>query len=146
MRAYVFEDIDIGGGYTACIAVSDCDGLHVTDYMAVGPDGRFYTTSSEHACQDLCELWMREATKACTIQELHAEQMKRIRGRRALVDAVEKADGEPVRVRRHDAVLGAQTLALCNFYGPQRPRAVDSDHENATLDADWRDAIPGHGA
>mgnify|MGYP000081210586 FL=1 len=130
MRAYVFEDIDIGGGYSACIAVSDLDGLHVVDYMAVSADGRFFTNSSEHACQDLCELWVRTATENRTIQDLHAEQMRRIRGRRALTSAVE-------RTPEFDAALGGQTLAMLNYHSPHF--AVDMGETNDTLDADWKD-------
>lgn len=89
---YVFEDIDIGGGWTATIEVSDfgCDGVFVTKYMAVDDAMSDATSDHEHPAFQRCEAWLSE--NAGRIPELHVSHRRKRNGRRALARAVEHFD------------------------------------------------------
>jgi len=147
MRTYVFEDIDIGGGWRAMIAVSPnahSGKLFISGFMAFNErhdefdDIQSNTSDAYASC---CE-WL-DANRD-NIPALHAEQMKKIRGRRALVKDVEG----------YDPALGAQTrdVALrAVVHTDNRPMTVQdltanlfpqlacdgTNHDSP--DADWRD-------
>ena len=149
MRTYVFEDIDIGGGWRAMIAVgvNDANTAFVAGYMAFNELRNEYDdmASSDHAVEGkfpACLDWLN--ANRDNIPTLHAEQMKKIRGRRALVKAVEG----------YDPALGAQTrdVALRAVVHPDNrpmtvqeltaklfPELASDGTNNDSPDADWRD-------
>ena len=149
MKTYVFEDIDIGGGWRAMIAVSvnDANTAFVAGYMAFNESRNEYDDmgSSDHAVEGkfpACLDWLN--ANRDNIPTLHAEQIKKIRGRRALVKAVEG----------YDPALGAQTrdVALRAVVHPDNrpmtvqeltaklfPELASDGTNNDSPDADWRD-------
>ena len=150
MRTYVFEDIDIGGGWRAMIAVvvKDDNTAFVAGYMAFNESrNKFDDMAASDASVDYgkfpaCLDWVN--ANRDNIPTMHADQMKKIRGRRALVKAVEG----------YDPALGAQTrdVALRAVVHPDNrpmtvqeltaklfPQLAGDGTNNDSPDADWRD-------
>lgn len=144
MKTYVFEDIDIGGGWRAMIAVGERSGggFEATHFMAYDEAHEYACGSENRVMAEIVDKWVR--SNGSNIPVMHAEQMRKIRGRRALVQAVEG----------YDPVIGAQTrvVALRAVVHPDnRPMTVQeltsklfpelacdgTNHDSP--DADWRD-------
>jgi len=150
MMTYVFEDIDIGGGWRAMIAVgvNDANTAFVAGYMAFNEArNKFDDMAASDASVDYgkfpaCLDWLN--ANRDNIPALHAEQMKKIRGRRALVKAVEGFD-PVIGAQTRDVALRAvedenkRPLTVQQLAAKLFPEIVCDGTNNDSPDADWRD-------
>lgn len=152
MTTYVFEDIHIGGLWRAMIAVGKPRGderLQVVGFMAFNEaHSTFADMVSDvhggvrHGCLTACMEWL-DANRD-NIPALHAAQMRKIRGRRALVNAVENFD-PAIDSQARDIALRAVVRPSCEPMTVQElsaklfPNLVGDGTNNDSPDADWRD-------
>ncbi len=144
MRTYVFEDIDIGGGWRAMIAVGERSGggFEATYFMAYDEAHEYACRSENRVMAEIVDKWVR--SNGSSIPTLHAEQMKKIRGRRALVKAVEGFD-PVIGAQTRDVALRAvvdenrRPLTVQQLAAKLFPEIVGDGTNNDSPDADWRD-------
>ncbi len=151
MNTYVFEDVNVTGGWFATIAVhQDEEEAWVAAWMAVNSDGTRYctrirrhnaTVDDHHAIDDACDVWLTQLLSRTAVASEHERILKDIRGKRALHAAVMSA--------RTDPAIAGQTMELLHrsMAGATHPYRTGSPWSDTTndgsMDADWRDPSGG---
>ncbi len=124
-KTYVFEDVDIGNGWRACIAVAHDTvyGFMAQRFMAYNEARDEVVTESDEFTPASQGVYKWTERNIGRIEELHAEHIRQVRSRRALCNAVEKSpEFEAVSASRvHDGGIMGQTMELIR-------RHVDESH------------------
>lgn len=145
-KSYVFEDVDIDCGWTATVEVIDEGelGTFLGKWMAVDlncSECRSDGDLSDCLVRKLVAKWVERI--GANVAAEHAKMLKRLRGRRALMAAVESTreftDRPAAKVTRKPV----QSL-VDEVMSPYRTGVLGGDGtNNESPDADWRDAANG---
>ena len=150
-KSYVFEDVDIDCGWTATVEVIDEGelGTFLGKWMAVDANDTECRSDGDPADCIVRKRVLRwvESIGANVASE-HAKMLKRLRGQRALMTAIESTreftDRPSAKVtQRPDLTNPMQAAAACmavQFGNPYRTGDLGNDGtNNESPDADWRD-------
>lgn len=155
-KSYVFEDVDIDCGWTATVEVIDEGelGTFLGKWMAVDlncSECRSDGDLSDCLVRKLVAKWVERI--GANVAAEHAKMLKRLRGQRALMTAIEHTrefTDKPVAkvTRRPDLTNPMQAAAACISaqFGASPFRTGDLGHDDTnhgSLDADWRDPAKG---
>lgn len=150
-KSYVFEDVDIDCGWTATIEVivDGANGPCLGKWMAVDADCTEAKSNGEDGDGVVYRrVWMWVQKIGENVASEHAKMLKRLRGQRALMTAIESTreftDRPAAKVtQRPDLTNPMQAAAACmaaQFGSPYRTGDLGHDGtNNESPDADWRD-------